>query len=155
MPSTQFAKKMLSAYVDLEPWEEDHDRALACFAIEEAMSFGNLIFRWVSERDAIWHTRVLESKIEYNEAEREEWIEIYRNWLGASERLLLTIARLEGQGFEVRGADEFRRNCDEARGISADDDVISVDEALINLRDEAIDEHRRERTHSCGGSGDA
>lgn len=85
MPSTQLAKKMLSAYVDLEPWEEDHNRALACFAIEEAMSFGNLIFRWVSERDAIWHTRVLESKIEYNEAEREEWIEIYRNWLGASD----------------------------------------------------------------------
>ena len=101
MPSTQFAKKMLSVYVNLGPWEEDHDRALACFAIEEAMSFGNLIFRWVSERDAIWHTRVLESKIEYNEAEREEWIEVYRNWLGASERLLLTIARLEGQGFEV------------------------------------------------------
>ena len=48
----------------------------------------------------------------------------------------------------MRGADEFRRNCDEARGISADDDVISVDEALINLRDEAIDEYRRARTHS-------
>jgi hypothetical protein len=24
MPSTQLAKKILSAYVDLEPWEEDH-----------------------------------------------------------------------------------------------------------------------------------
>src|SRR5208337_2302706 len=79
-------------------------------------AMGTLVIFLISERDAIWHTRVLESKIEYNEAEREEWIEIYRNWLRASERLLPSIARLEGQGFEVRGADEFRRNCDEARG---------------------------------------
>ena len=57
--------------------EEHHNSTLACFAVEEAMSFGNLIFRWVSERDAIWYTRVLESKIEYNEAESAEWIEIY------------------------------------------------------------------------------
>jgi len=49
-------------------------------------------------------------------------------------------------GFEVRGTSDFRLNCEAVRGILVEDELFFADDALANLRDEAIDEHRRGRT---------
>jgi hypothetical protein len=154
MSSSRLSRRMISAYADIEPWKEDHDRALFCYAVEDTISWGLLLFQGLSEEDANWHTQVLESKIPYDEAQEAELIENYRNWLEASNRLLPTIGQLEEWGFEVREAHEFRKKCQEARGVLTEDVVFFVDEALVNLRDEAIDEHRRGATHVYGG-GDA
>src|SRR5262245_26397585 len=128
---------------------------MICFHVEEVISWGNLLFKGLSEDDSNWHTYVLGSKLEYEEAYEKGLLESYREWLGASERLLRCIASLEEWGFEVRGSDEFRRNCTEERGILTDDDKFFVGDALTNLRDEAIDEHRGGRTYACEDGGNA
>jgi hypothetical protein len=153
--STRFARMMISAYAEIEPWKEDHDEAMVCFHVEDAISWGNVLFKGLSEEDAAWHTYVLESKIEYDEAYQKELLEAYQAWLGASMRLLPLVERLEESGFEVRGSEQFRRNCAETKGILTDDDQFFVGEALINLRDEAIDEHRRGGTQAYQDSGNA
>lgn len=151
MSSSRLTRRMISAYAEIEPWKEDHDRALACYAVEDTLSWGLLLFQGLSEEDANWHTHVLESKIPYDEAQEAELIENYRNWLEASNRLLPTIGQLEEWGFEVRGAHEFRKKCREAHGVLTEDVVFFADEALVNLRDEAINEHRAGRTYTWGG----
>ena len=43
---------------------------LACYAVEDTLSWGLLLFQGLSEEDANWHTHVLESKIPYDERKR-------------------------------------------------------------------------------------
>ncbi len=153
MSSTRFANVVVSAYAEAEPWKEDHDTAMTGFCIEEMVSWGNRLFRGLSEDEETWHTQVFESKVAYDAEWQENLLELFRKWLKGSERLLTQIEWLEGSGFEVRGSGEFRQNCIEARGILTDDDKFFVGEALINLRDEAIDEHRRGGTRACQDGG--
>lgn len=154
MSSTRFANVIVSAYAEAEPWKEDHDTAMICFSVEQMVSWGNRLFRGLCEDDEIWQTHVLESNVAYDSDWQENLLDLFRKWRRGSERLLTQIEWLEGSGFEVRGSSEFRRNCIEARGILTDDDKFFVGEALINLRDEAIDEHRRggTRAYQDGGS---
>jgi hypothetical protein len=151
----RFARMMVSAYAGIEPWKDDHDNAMVCFHIEDAVSWGNVLFKGLSEEDATWHTYVLESKIEYDESHQKELLEAYRTWLETSMRLLSFVERLEESGFEVRGSGELRRNCAEAKGILTDDDQFFVGDALTELRDEAVDEHRRGGTQAYQDCGNA
>ncbi len=154
MPLSRLTRRMISAYAEIEPWKVDHNRALACYDVGNDISCGLVLFQMLSEEDANWHTHVLESKIPYDEAQEAELLENYRSWLDASNRLLSKIGVLEGWGYEVRGAKEFREKCQEALGVLTEDAVFFADEVLVNLREEAINEHRAGRTYTWGG-GDA
>jgi len=65
MPSGALAKKMLSAYTEIESWKLDRDIAMDHLDMEETIAWGNRLFQGLSESEAIWHAHVLEGKIDF------------------------------------------------------------------------------------------
>jgi hypothetical protein len=150
MPPPGIAERMISAYAETETWKDQHDKAVLCFEIEEFIAWGNRIFQGLSEDDAHWHGSVFfNQKVSFSKCLLEKLEQLYRDWLTASERIMSTIGDLEGWGFEIRGVEEFRRNCREVRGMFAPDDEFFQSDSLVELRDEAIDEHRQGKTTDC------
>jgi len=145
MPSGALAKKMLSAYTEIESWKFDHDVAMDHLDMEETIAWGNRLFQGLSESEAIWHAHVLEGKIDFAQTEVDEIKANYRAWLVASEGLLHLVKKLEACGREVSGAADFRANCAKARALLKSDDEFSPSEAVIELRDRALEEHRAGR----------
>jgi len=145
MPSGALAKKMLSAYTEIESWNSDHDLAMNYLDVEETIAWGNHLFQGLSENDANWHAHVFEGKIEFDQAKADDMTRNYGAWLKASERLLEFVKELEAFGHEFSGAVEFRANCAEARALLKSGDEFSPGDALIELRDRAVEEHRAGR----------
>jgi len=145
MPSGALAKKMLSAYTEIEAWKLDHDIAMDHLDMEETIAWGNRLFQGLSESEAIWHAHVLEGKIDFVQTEVDEIKANYRAWLEASEGLLQLVKRLEACGHEVAGAVDLRASCAKSRALLKSDDQFTPADAVIELRDRALEEHRAGR----------
>jgi hypothetical protein len=112
------ADRMISAYLEgVEAWKVDHDEALSCLDLEEAIAFGNGVFDSLSSLGTLWHMQVAEGKIPFVPAREDEILAHYRSWLGASEHLLRAATRLEGQGDRMQDTDRLRDNCSKARAV--------------------------------------
>jgi hypothetical protein len=133
----------LAAYADApRSWKRDHDAALQCRDLEDTLAVGNWLFGALSRIDDGWHGEVFEGRIPYDPEEEAQIRSFYRGWLKPCEQMLTKIAEFEAQGFEVSGASEFRRNCSEVKGILTPDSQFFSSDALVELRDQAIDSHR-------------
>jgi hypothetical protein len=91
--------------------------------------------------------RLLVLKGEAETKEEELAAQLYRHWFnGATTILMPLLARMEGKGYQVEGAAEFRNACREVTGILTPDSEFFDCERLAELRDKAIDAHRRGET---------
>jgi hypothetical protein len=153
--SCLFSHEMLSTFAQPEPWNSDHeegsprhgqDRALAFRDIATVVDRGNWLFWAISVVDENWHTEVYEGKTPYKPEEDAEITGYYQIWLHTAEKVLNSLNEHESRGHQVPGAEVFRKNCREARGLLTDDASFFSDDALVDLRDRAIDDFRAGRT---------
>jgi len=138
-------REQLKLY-EAERWRVDHDAAMHCLDVENAISFGVYLFERISRADEFWQLQVFNGAALQSEEIDKGTAELYQLWAGNSDRYLTELDRLEKQGFEVVGADEFRRCCKEVRGIITDDVKFFSGDKFVELKDLAIDAHRHNET---------
>lgn len=102
---------------DSEAWKVDYEAAERCFKIEKKLSFGVHLFRHLCWLDAAWLQRLKEKKVKYNPEVSEAITKLFQLWQKPCEKVLEAIASLEGEGFDVVGANEFRECCLEVEDL--------------------------------------
>lgn len=133
----------ITSYAEgVESWKSAYVAAMKCRDLEDWLYVGNGIFDAITAFDEKHQFRVLSGEIEYDPAHNELIKSAYKWWLGPCEVLSTEINSLRAQGFLVDNSEAFLSNCRESTGILTDDAEFFDSEALIALRDEAIDEHR-------------
>jgi hypothetical protein len=129
-----------------EAWKPAHRSAMRCGALERRLALGVFTFQQISQVDEDWRREVFAGRLPFSEQVETAITEAYRVWGTACAAFLQAIDDLEAEGYEVEGADEFRRCCREVRGIlTSDKDFFSAPE-LTALRDEAVEAHRNGTT---------
>jgi hypothetical protein len=125
------AKRMLSAYAEEdERWKPGHIDAMACRDLEDTLRCGNGLYRLISE---IAECRRLDAQ------EPEDFREIqdyFKWWLKPCDRIMAKIAEFESVFQDgVEGADEFRRNCEQAKERLRNEARAAAVEARVGFRD--------------------
>jgi hypothetical protein len=131
-------------------WSDAHEAALHATDCEELLALGNFLFERINRLDESWRNAVYTGHWSDDRGFEKVVEGLYRSWSKAGEVLLRWLEQLEGQGFCVEGAEQFRRCCREVRGILTPDDEFFSGDAQVNARDQAIDEHRRGETTELG-----
>jgi hypothetical protein len=137
-----------------ERWNADSKAAERCIRLELRLAIGILQYNMLNRIDEVWRTYVLRGAVEYSVKMDEQIGDLYRLWYKSCARLLPHLAACEKEGFVVEGAMEFRSACREAEGILTPDDVFFSADALVELRDEAIEANRRGETAEIKSIGD-
>jgi hypothetical protein len=143
MPDVRFSH--IGRHLDVyeEPWQREHDQVKECFRLEDRLAEGVSVFQLISRIDENWHTHVSKNPSDYDADVEKAIARLYERWLRAAKADLEQIELMEGRYGTVQGADEFQRCCSEAEGLLTSDAVFFSDDALIDLRDNALDGHRR------------
>jgi hypothetical protein len=148
-----FPSELLSSYALPEPWKADkvtsegeQDWEAKLRDMETVLGRGNWLFWAISVVDQNWHTEVYENRVPYNPTEEAEIVDYYRAWLLPTGDLLARIKELESRNYVVTGAEKFRDNCREVRGLLTDDTDFFDGDSLSELQDRAIDAHSEGRT---------
>lgn len=137
----------------IESWKALHDEASTCIDFEELLALGNSAFELIDRWDVIWHQKVHAGSIPYDAEHEQEILNLYKLWMAPSEYVLQEIGRFERNGYELVGAKEFRKRCEDGRGLmSSDDDFFG--EELRSLQDQALTAHRDGETEAFEELGD-
>jgi hypothetical protein len=129
-----------------ESWKLAHDEAMECLDYQDLLALGVFAFKQISRADERWHERVFQEKIEHNAELERDIFDLYGKWAVVSDAVMREVEKLESKGFPVDGAKELRECVAEARGVLLPDRHFFAGKKLNDLRDEAIDEHRRSET---------
>lgn len=131
---------------DSERWKTDHREAMALYDFEDYLQFGIDVFDGITHWDEAWSLRVHKGLAPYRPEHESTIREAYGRWLRPCEAIEQVLRQFEAKFGQVKHAEEFRRRCREAYGIAANDAEFFRDDALVSLRDDAVDEHRRGET---------
>jgi hypothetical protein len=142
-PNIEFASRDVNIYKEL--WDADHKEVMACFSLESKLSRGVAIFDFITHIDESYRKAVLGGEAEFQPELFDAIAKLYQVWKIPCDEALKELAKFE-QNYTVAGADEFRRRCREVVGICTPDSEFFSSEAMITLRDEAIEEHERGET---------
>lgn len=129
---------------DVEQWKMlDDQLAEAASELGEILQGGIDLFDHLNDLDERVRRSISRGKMPYS-AELNAFIKaVYRRWLSASKGGLEAIEILERHGHGLANAEDFRDRCREATGILTPDCEFFSDQRLVDLRDEALDEHAR------------
>ena len=127
---------------DVEAWKREHDTlADDCWAIEDMIDDMNLIFDRFQRIDIDVQRHFL-SGSDFD----AKWDESIRaslsDWLEVASALMADVGGLERQYGKIAGTDALNENIRAVRGILTPDDGFFSSEALVELRDHAVDSHR-------------
>ena len=108
--------RAIRAYADQpESWKVEHDEVQSCWALEDLMLTGRVLFRALCELDA--GLQVLEMK--RRDGSTRKFVagveELFRIWLEASESGAAELEKLLAEGHEIDGCDEFLCVLEEGR----------------------------------------
>jgi len=129
-----------------EGWQADHAEAMACKNLEDLLLLGVSLSFSIDLIDVHWRDAMMAGRTPYSSSDEEEIMGFYRTWLVPSDRMLASIALMEAAGFEVNLADQFRRACREAKAVFVADSDFFTGDAIVEMRDRAIDDYREGRT---------
>lgn len=139
--------KMASGRVDLfaseaaERWKADHRDAMACLGLEQTLALGIAIYDQLIALDLAIREAML-SREEASAVDLEVLdllVGLIRRWLEPCQKFDRRVARFEALGFEVEGAEEFRKRWAEAKwNLKPADEAFDSPE-MVALRDKAID----------------
>lgn len=139
----QLLDRELRLYVDVsQQWKADHQEALGCYKFEDILARGVQVFGLIVNTDENWRAAICAGRIQFEEAARDEILAAFRLWLQPCDAILQHLAYFEGAGFDVKHAYDFRSCVRECQGILTPDEQFFVDDRLVELRDEALDQHR-------------
>jgi hypothetical protein len=129
-----------------ENWKGDHDDAMRCVELEEVIALGLTVYNLINRMDEIWRLAVHKKKVAYSPKVDKLITKALRDWLRGCKILAKIIKKVEGLGYEVTGAEEFRLACREAEGILTPDEAFFDGEKLQGLEAAALKSHRAGRT---------
>ncbi len=111
----QLLRDQIELYAEQsESWKPDHDEAMACRNLEDLIRLGRAVFRGVQNIDEDWSAMIRSGATPLLAKDAEEVADWYRRWYAPCAKVLGDIARFEGLGYTVEGADEFRDCCCQA-----------------------------------------
>jgi len=139
----RYAEKEISRFRDdVEDWKRDHHQVQACWAYEDLVAKANFLYTRIIDLDQDIRESFLLQGCEFNPELDRDLSNILSNWLAASLEILPHVGALEKEYSGLDGGDDFRRNVKEAQSILTPDSEFFVGDALIELRDQAVDAHR-------------
>jgi hypothetical protein len=121
-----------------EKWKKDHDEAMKCLELEEAIAFGLTIYNLMNRVDEICRLAVHKKKVPYNPDVEKNLTHAFREWFRGSKKLEKILGKFESLGYEVTGAEEFRAACREVGGILTEDEEFFAGDKLGELAVAAV-----------------
>jgi hypothetical protein len=115
MDKVHTTRRLVSAYAESEPWKIEHDRAMQCRDIEDALIWGERLLRAVSEDEKRYQARAARGERAAGDLIQTQIEESYRILGSAFELVLESAEALNAHGFAVEGLDHFRLVVEEAR----------------------------------------
>jgi hypothetical protein len=103
-------------------------------------------FRLVSQIDDAWHANMSDGLIEYDQADDDELLGYFRDWLATAETIAKRLECAAAEEIPDEAAREFHDCLVEARGVLTPDSEFFTGEALDRLVDAALEAHRRGET---------
>ena len=123
-----------------------HAEAMDCRDCEAFLQLGIDAFRWLARADEMIRASVYGSVREYDSELDVAIATLYAEWLRPCDFAEAWIARQEERQFRVDNLEEFCRCCSEVRAIVEANEGLLANDALVELRDQAVDMHRRGET---------
>lgn len=115
MSAIPMARRLIEAYAASEPWKVDHQRAMACRDIEEAMAWGIRLLRGLSDEQATLQARAIAGRSEEIDRQLAEIEDLFRQLVVNLRMTLAGAEHLTQEGFPLDGLDEFRGLAEEAQ----------------------------------------
>ena len=144
---SELVRREIELYVDTSNFSiGDHEEALKCFDFQELLTKGVLAFSAICRLDERFREKVLSDPSKYTPAFDEFVLQLYRLWHSPCESLLQKLEEFEQLGYAVECGDDFRKCCREAVGILTADQEFFNGDALVALRDAALDDHEKGQT---------
>lgn len=126
----------------VESWKTDHHSAMRCLDVDDAAVFALGIFLSIDVIDMNHRESVLSGRSTYDPSESSIIESLYQEWAEYAGRIAAQVDAAESDGYTVRCAEAFRRAYREAGAMCVPDSQHFVGQALTDLRDQAIEDHR-------------
>lgn len=153
MPMTQpssrikYAEKELDRFRDdVEDWKREHHLVQVCWEYEDLVAKANFLYTRIIDLDEDIQEVCLLSGAEFHYELDQKVDQLLSSWLEISLEILPHIGDLEREYSSLDGAEDFRRNVKEVQAILTPDREFFAGDALVDLRDQAVDDHRAGRT---------
>lgn len=143
--------KRVSKRVDLyrdeaDSWKQDHQIAIACFDIQQALVEGNQLFEFLIQFDEGWQAIVFDDPAAYSDEAQQVIDNGMMIWLQSSKKIIDCALRFQceylDRGFDVKHIRAMEKNIAQMEMMLADQTEFFSRGNLDELRDAAIDEHR-------------
>ncbi len=145
---------LLTDFVDqARSYADDSDDSDAADKLALILMFGVSLAITIDVIDVNWRRAVLGKGEEYDPDQEAEILSHYRAWMLGAGGVVMHLERLEAGGAMVKWADQFRRAYGDAKGVLTPDDQFFSGDALVRMRDDAIDAHRAGRAEPYYGQG--
>ncbi len=139
------AERQIEAYGrEVERWRLEHDDAMKCRDFELLLKLGLDAFETLNRIDAEVTASVFRGERDQADIGFVELV--YRLWRVPAIEVERRLEDFERSGFRVEFADEDRAACREVDGLLTSDAGFFRGDALVELRDAAIEAHRRGET---------
>lgn len=115
MSAIATTRRLIEAYAGSEPWKVQHDRAMACRDIEEALGWGIRLYRGLCEQEATLQARAIAGQPGEADSDTREFEQVFREWVATAQMILSAAATLAEEGFQMDSLEEFRQVTEEAR----------------------------------------
>lgn len=145
MPDNMMGR-ILSEYAREEPWKRDHDDAMDCYEIEQVLSIGIHLFRFLVEFETFVIANGGKSSDRTVEQQLADCTLRMRSWITASERYAEATSQLATKGYEIKRLEEFRLVLEEAVCIvensELESEMLPIDELMRRAKPENPDPAR-------------
>ncbi len=155
----EFTEEKLRIYrEEAESWQAEHQQAMFCFDLHDILKEAIHYYQLITELELDWRDWSFENPDRFD-AEIEKRIRsLFEMWHATSKNMSSLLGDLEGQ-YRERGFDsnlmlEFRRCLQNAESVLADQHSYFVSDAMVNLRDAAIDDLKQGNTCEMKAFGD-
>lgn len=126
-----------------EQWKANNIDAMSCWDFEDFLCLCTEAFSRIGRQEDGWRRCIYDEQVVYSQDAEKVFLGLYRDWLCVCKNLVLPLKHFENKGFIVCYANLFRSCIREAEGILTPDDKFFASDALVSLRDDAIDECQR------------
>ena len=110
-------RRLLEAYAADEPWKVDHDGVKRCWEVEDGLSMGLDLYRWLSKRESKLQALAIAGELAADDPCWGELDAFRRVLLAGSRRWMERAERMEAAGYPVEGIEDFRLAVEEATAI--------------------------------------
>ena len=127
-----------------------HAEAIDCRDCEDFLQLGIEAFNWLGRADQTIRQEVFAGRLEHDPEVDSALAALYSEWLKPCGYAEHWVAVQRERGFRVDNLEEFRKCCREAQAIAEANAGLLENDAIVELRDAAIDAYRKGETLEFG-----